>query len=89
MDEALYKAKNDYNNVANVHHDWLTSHGVHGDARSRDMDAMFNLDLDSATAQEIRSRIDQVQGITKTAPDQGEVDDYVNWTAHAVAGLDQ
>ena len=88
-DEALYEAMNDYNAVANVHHDWLTSYGVLGDAKSRYMDTMFNLDLDNATTQEIRSRIDLVQGIAKIAPDEGEVDDYVNWAAQAVAGFDQ
>ena len=88
-DEALYEAKNEYNDVANVHHDWLTSHGVHGDARSRYMDAMFNHDLDNATAQEIGNRIDLVQDIAKTASDQGEAEDYANWSAQAVAGLDQ
>ena len=81
--EALYEAKNEYNEVANVHNDWLTGHGVHGDATSRYMEAMSNLDLDRASAQEIRSRIDLVQGIAKTAPDQGEVDDYINWAAQA------
>ena len=54
-----------------------------------DMEAMFNLDLDNATAQEIRSRIQRVQDIADTAPKQGEVDDYVNWAAEVVAGLDQ
>ena len=49
-------AKDDYNAVANIHHDWLTSHGVLGDAKRRYMDAMFNLDLDHASAQEIRSQ---------------------------------
>ena len=34
-DEALYEAKNEYNDVANVYHDWSTSHGVLGDAKSR------------------------------------------------------
>ena len=32
-DEALYEVKNKYNDVANVHHDWLTTHGAQGDAR--------------------------------------------------------
>ena len=49
---------------------------------------MFSLDLDSASAQEIRSRIDLAQRIAETAPQQGEVDDYVNWAAQAVAVLD-
>ena len=53
------------------------------------MDAMFNLDLDSASAQEIRSRLDLVQGIAETAPDQGNADDHVNWAAQVVASLDQ
>ena len=88
-DEGLYKAKSDYNAVLNTHFDWLTSHGVVGDAKRRYMDSMFNLDLDNATAQEIRSRIQLVQDIADTAPKQGEVDDYINWAAQAVAGLDQ
>ena len=48
---------------------------------------MFNLDLDKATAQEIRDRIDLAQGIADTAPKEGEADDYINWAAHAVASL--
>ena len=60
-----------------------------GDSKLQYMDAMFNLDLDRATAQELRGRIDLVHGISKTAPDEGEVSDYVNWAAQAVAGLDQ
>ena len=88
-DEALYKAKNEYNDVANVHNDWLTSHGVLGDAKRQYMDAMFNLDLDNATVQEIRNRINLVQDIASSAPDQGEPADYVNWAAEVVAGLDQ
>ena len=88
-DQALYKAKNEYNQVANTHHDWLTSHGVLGDARKQYMEAMFNLDLDNATAQDIRSRIDLAQGIADTAPGEGEIEDYVNWAAQAVEGLDQ
>ena len=58
--EALYEAKNEYNAVANTHHDWLICHGVHGDAKRRYIDAMFNQDLDNATAQEIGSRIKPV-----------------------------
>ena len=54
-----------------------------------DMEAMFNLDLDNATAQEIRSRIQRVQNIADTTPDQGEPVDYVNWAAEVVASLDQ
>ena len=53
------------------------------------MDAMFNLDLDNASAQEIWSRIDGVQGIAETATYQGDHDDYINWAAQSVAGLDQ
>ena len=87
-DEALYEAKNEYNAVANTHHDWLTSHGVLGDTKKEYMDAIFNLDLDHASAQEIRSRIDFVQGIAKKAPDRCEFSDYVNWAAEVVLDLD-
>ena len=34
-DEALNEAKNEYNAVANTHYNWLTSHGVLGDLKSR------------------------------------------------------
>ena len=88
-DESLYKAKNDYHQVANVDNDWLTSHGVLGDTRSQYIDALFNLDLDNACAQEIRSSIDLVQDIARIPPDQGKPADYGNWAAQAVAGLNQ
>ena len=87
-DEALYEDKNKYNDVKNTHFGWVTSHGVCGDARSRYMDALFDFDLDNASAQEIWSRIDRVQRLADTAPDQADPDDYVNWAAQAVAELD-
>ena len=87
-DQPLYKAKNDYTKIHNEFNEFLKGRGISitnpDSLGTQLLGALFNLDLDNATAQDIQKRVALANEVAGHAPESGEWQDYNTWMADSI-----